>query len=266
MEHRDRFGSFLNPPVYNVRGMIYTLRGVIMPFPGALKKTTQKCKKALVAFACLCAVLLLVMAILLSYQAPYGLPQQKEILESVGMPLAEVAVQLDVPVEQIQQVEPGLYRIPAGCEYKGITFDILLYFEEHEGLLRNYGYEARYDANTTKAAKDIAAITKLMAVDKIVLADETVLETTRKQLKTHLTEVGGIAVDITLNSTVHSATALSEYLAYLEEADYYEGRIGEYLIKNALYYEDLHVAYDSKEGDMVIKLWCTVETDRAKDY
>lgn len=263
---RDRFGAFINPPVYKDNGMIYTLKGIVMPFPGGTKQASARGKKILAVVVCTCAVLILLVSTLLSYQEPYGLPMQKEVLESIGKPIAEVAAQLDVPVDQMLQVEPGLYRIPAGGEYKGITFDILLLFEENEGLLRNYGYEARYEADTAKAAKDIAAIAKVLAVEEIALVNGTVLEPSKKNLKAYFADVGAVTTDLTLENTVLWSSAVTEYIEHLEAAEYYEGRSGEYLIKHAIYYEDLHIAYEPDREEVAIKLWCTIETDRTKDY
>lgn len=262
----DRFGAFVNPPVYKDNGMIYTPKGVVMTFLGGTKQASARGKKMLAAAACTCAVVIFLVATLLSWQKPYGLPQQKEVLESIGKPMEAVAAQLDVPVEQMQQVEPGLYRIPAGGKYKGITFDILLYFEEHEGLLRNYGYEARYGADTAKAAKDIAAIAKVLAVEEIAFANGTPIEPSKKNLKAYFADVGAVTTDFTLENAVLWSSAVTEYIDYLEDASYYEGRRGEYLIKHALYYEDLHIAYEPDKKEVTIKLWCSIETDRTKDY
>lgn len=262
----DQFGSFVRPPLYYENGVMYMRGRFILPFLGSSKEAAGKTKRIIAIAACVCAVLIFIVATLLSYQEPYGLPMQKEVLESIGKPLAEVAAQLEVSVEQMQQVEPGLYRIPAGGKYKGISFDVLLHFEENEGLLRNYGYEARYEADTAKAAKDIAAIAKILAIDEIILADETVLEPSKKQLKAYFTDVGAVTADLTLENTVLWSSAVTEYVEYLEGADYYEGRSGEYLIKDAIYYEDLRIAYDPETEQLAIKMWCTIETDRTKDY
>jgi hypothetical protein len=234
--------------------------------PGASKEATHRVKQFIAIAVGVAIVAAFIIAILLSYQEPHGLPLQEKVLESMGKPLEEVAAHLDVPVDWALEIEPGLYRIPAAGKHKGITFDILLQFEEHEGLLRNYGYEAKYEADAAKAAKDIARITKALAVDEIVLADATILGTGKGQLEKHITDNGAFTADASRSGSVLPVTALTEYLAYLEAADYYEGRSGEYLVKRAIYYEDLHITYEPESETLTMKLWCTIETDRTMDF
>lgn len=261
--------EFVKPPFFVNEGAMHLGRGVfVLPFagPGASKEATHRAKQFIAIAVGVVVLAAFLITILLSYQEPYGLPLQKKVLESMGKPLAEVAAHLDVPEDRMQQIEPGLYRVPAAGKHKGITFDILLQFEEHEGLLRNYGYEAKYEADAAKAAKDIAKITKALAVDEITLADATLSGTEKSQLEKHITDSGTFIADATRGGSILPVTELTEYLAYLEAADYYEGRSGEYLIKRAMYYEDLHIVYESESETLTMKLWCTIETDRSKDY
>lgn len=259
----------VKPPLFENEGALHLGRGMFVlsvAGPGASKEATHQVKQFIAIAVGVAIVAAFIIAFLLSYQEPYGLPMQKEVLESMGKPIAEVAAHLDVPVDRMQQIEPGLYRIPAAGKHKGITFDILLQFEEHEGLLRNYGYEAKYAADAAKAAKDIAKITKALAVDEITLADATTLGTGKGQLEKRITDKGAFTADASRGGSVLPVTALTEYLAHLEAADYYEGRSGEYLVKRAMYYEDLHIAYEPESETLTMKLWCTIETDRSKDY
>lgn len=260
---------FVKPPFFTDEGAMHLGHGkFILPVfaPGTAKEASPKAKNVLTVAVCAVIVLCLVAAIVLSYQEPLGLPMQSEVLESLGKPLPEVAELLDVPVEGMQQVEPGLYRIVAAGKLKGITFDILLQFEPNEGLLRNYGYEARCDANAAKADKALNTITKALALEEDTLEDESFSGTAKRQLEMHRTDDGGFTADATLSGTSLPAAALSEYMDYLESADYYEGRVGKYLVKNAMYYEELQIVYDPEQEELAIELWCTIETDRTKDY
>lgn len=206
----------------------------------------------------------LAVASLLSYRKKVELPLRQVLLNSVGKPIADVAAQLEVSQEEMQQIEPDLYCVPAACEYADVTFDILLYFEENEHLLRAFGYAASYNADTEQAAESIAAIVKVRYVEGMTLSDGTVLEPEKEHLKTYLADHGAITVDQTLDSTGNEV--VSNYIDYLESTDYYEGKVGKYIKKHAIYYEDLYVDYQTDTQAVTIKLWCTIEADRKIDY
>lgn len=261
--------EFVKPPFFMNEGAMHLGRGrFILPVagPGVSKEASHRTKGIIAIATVVVVVVVFVIAFLLSYQEPYGLPMQKDILESVGKPISEVAAHLEVSVDSMQQIEPGLYRIPAACKHKGIILDILLEFEEHEGLLRNYGYEAQYSASKAKATRDVNAIKSALAIDDKTSKTESVGGTARRELEMHSTDSGAFVAEATLNGTILSTTALAEYMDYLESAEYYEGRSGEYLVKKAMYYEQLHIAYEPELEELSIKLWCTIETDRSKDY
>lgn len=260
--------EFVKPPFFYNEGAMHFGRGkFILPVfgPGAAKEATAKTKKIMIIAACIFVAVFLIVATMLGYQKMADMPLRQELLKSIGKPIADVAAQLEVSQEEMTQIEPGLYRIPAGCKYAGVTFDILFQFEENEGLLRSFGYEASYKADATQSAKNIAAIAKVLSVEEMNLSNETVLETSEKQLKKYFTDVGAITTDQTLdpNPGYH---VVSDYIDHLESADYYEGRIGEYLVKNAIYYEDLHIAYEPDTEAVAIKLWCAIDADRTKNY
>ena len=235
----------------------------ILPFagPGASKEATPKAKRNITIAACAVVALGFLVAFLLSYQPNKDLPLEQELLAARGKTATEVAAALELDQADMQQIEPGLYLLSGGYKFAGVNFDILLRFEEHENLLRSFGYEATYQAEIGKAARNIATVTKRLAGDEIELPDGTALSTNRDQIKAYLKNAGSI----TLDQTVASFTG-GDYITYLENAEYYEGRSGEYLLKRAICYEDLKVSYDANTEETTIKVWFTIETDRTKDY
>lgn len=257
---------FVKPPFFHDEGAMHFGRGkFILPVfaPGTSKEATEKGKKILTIVACVLVAVALVVATALGYQEKAAMPLREELLKSLGKPIADVAAQLDVTQEEMQPIELGLYRVPAACEYAGITFDVLLYFEEHEHLLRAFGYEASYNADKDQAAESIAAIAKALSVEEMPLSDGTVLEPKEKQLKTYFTDHGSITAD---QSSGWSSGPASDYIDYLESTDYYEGKVGKYIKKHAIYYEDLHVDYQAQTQAVTIKLWCVIDADRKIDY
>lgn len=254
----------VKPAVYHEDGAInYGIAKCIMPIPGSSKEKTGDGTKTRIIIVCALVVVILIAATILGYQKEIKMPLREDLLKSIGKPIADVAAQLEVPQEEMRQIEPGLYCVPAACEYADVTFDILLYFEEHEHLLRAFGYEASYNADTDQAAESIAAIAEMLFVDELTLSDGTVLEPEEKRLKTYFADHGFITADHSLGL---SSGAASEYIDYLESTDYYEGKVGKYIKKHAIYYEDLHVDYQAEKQAVTVKLWCAVEADRKIDY
>ena len=257
---------FVRPPNFVDEGAMHFHGGrFIMPFagPGASKEASQKAKKIITIAASVFVILAFAVAAFLSYQPNVQLPLEQELLSAMGKNATEVAAALELDRDDMQLVEPGLYFVNGGYKYAGVTFDILLRFEENEGLLRAFGYEATYQANVRKAAKNIAAVAKRLLGDEIVLSDGTVMESERGQIRTYLEGTGTIALDQTARA--FTGGALTEYIEHLENAEYYEGRSGEYLLKRAICYEDLHIAYDKAAEEAMIKVWFSIETDRTKD-
>lgn len=256
---------FVKPPVYDDDGAIhFGLGKFILPIPGNAKEATEKGKKVLAIVACVLVAVLLIVAIVLGIEKKAEMPLRQELLNSVGKPIADVAAQLEVPQEEMQQIASGLYCIPAACEYADVTFDILLYFEENEHLLRGFGYEASYHAEADEATDSIAAIVKVLSMKEMTLSDGAVIKPDKKELKTYIADHGAITVNETLDA--YGNEAVWNYIDYLESTDYYEGKIDKYIKKQAVFYRDLNIDYQASTQTVTMKLWYTIETDRNVDY
>lgn len=228
----------VKPAVYHEDGAInYGIAKCIMPIPGSSKEKTGDGTKTRIIIVCALVVVILVAATILGYQKEVGKPPLlQELYSSLGKPIADVAAQLDVPQEEMRQIEPRLYCVPAvRWEYADVTFDMLLYFEGNEHLLRDFGYVASYNADTEQVAESIAAIAEALSVDELTLSNGTVLSFKEEKLKTYLVDNGAINIDEKM------------------------GTFGE-LQKN------LHIDYQTQTQAATIELWYTNEADRKIDY
>ena len=193
------------------------------------------------------------------------LPYAQPLMEVMGRTQAEVVEQLGLD-EGLIQISPGVYTIPQGCEFKGVAYSVVLHFEKNEQLLSGFEYVAYYGADVHTAAKDMLNAQKYFsASEKSRIAGEQ-LEIKKETLAQQLSQRDVFAVnsawDISPDRTWESA--VSNYLQHLENAEYYEGRVGEYLTKRACFYRDLDLGYNSETQEVSIQLRFSVEADRSK--
>ncbi len=258
----DRNTCYPNP-FFN-KGALYVGNGrYALPMP-TLNEDKKHSKAAIIASSVVTAVVLLgviVMSIWLgSSRAPDGkLPFSQTLSTSLGMTQSQVAEALELQ-EGLKPVAPGVFAIPGGCEHKGITYTVQLHFDENEQLLCGYEYIASYKADEKTAASDILKAKKYyVASDKSRIKGEA-LEISESDLAAQLSS--GKVFESSDAWNVSRSDLI--YLQYLEKQPYWEGRVGEYLTKNAHLYKDLDLKYDLATQNMSIQLRYVVEADRSK--
>lgn len=264
----DRNTAPINP-FFN-EGAMYVGKGrFILPILSSAgdRKLTKKAK---IIFGAVMAVFFVGIIVLACWLARPDLkldemPYLRSLNEVVGKSQTEVTEYLELE-EGLEQISPGAYAIPGGCAYRGVDYSIVLHFEENEQLLSGYEYMAHYEADADAAAKDILNAQKYFSVSEKSRIGGEQLEIKKKALAQQLsgTEMFALssAWDISPDRTWTSA--VSDYLQHLENAEYWEGRVGEYLTKKAHFYQDLDLGYNPETQEVSIRLCFLVEADRKK--
>lgn len=186
-----------------------------------------------------------------------------QIYGLVGQPVTSVPTEL-IPLAQVSE---GVYKVERTVKYVGSEFEVYLYFDENEGLLDSFEYTAAYNSDDKTAAVNISRfMDQFFRNDALELNEETV-NVGRKALTSQFREGGSLAVEESWGITPPNAIpgdSVAEYLEHLENAEYYDGRVGEYLTKEARFYRDISAQYAPQEGVVRLSLSFTVESDRNK--
>lgn len=169
----------------------------------------------------------------------------------VGLSKTEVVEALDIEAVALTELSANVYDSSLQTTLNGIDFDVQLYFEEHEELLRGYGYTTCYEASPEKASKDIATLINQFGYKdesgEVIYLDKTVLEqgfADREEF--HLAQSWSFIPD--------NDGAVSMYLDHLENSDFWEGRAAGMLTIPAVWYRDLDISYDPHDQIVSIQL------------
>ena len=250
-------------PFFN-KGAVYVGNGKYALPILAFNEDKKFSKPAIIVSTAISAVILLVIIVAAAWLAgshapDANLPFSQTLSMSFGKTQSEVAENLELK-EGLKQVAPGVYAIPGGCEHKGIAYTVQLYFDEYEQLLCGYEYIASYKADVKTATEDILKAKKYYVASEKNRVEGKQLEISAADLEEQIVVDGIFESSDAWNVSNTSMV----YLQYLENQPYWEGRIGEYLTKNAYVYKDLDLLYNAATQDMSIQLRYMVEADRSK--
>lgn len=255
--------SSVNPIVHEDKaGTMYVgYKGVITPFGNAgNKKLTAK---GIVFIAVFAAAVILIACVLAKPKAE--VPMYRQLHSNIGKNIEVVAEQLDVQKDTLVLETDGVYRAPEKYKYAGMYFDLILRFDEHEGLLNRFEYRSTENLEPKNAAKSIAKISKELSIGAVLLADGEEVELSNKNLLAYFEAGKTLNIEqLALHLGKADVASVSEYCDYLENAEYWEGRVGKYLTRHAYYYEDLYVEYDPQIQEQTIRIICSIEADRSQ--
>ena len=255
--------SSVNPIVHEDKaGTIYVgYKGVITPFGNAgNKKLTAK---GIVFIAVFAAAVILIACVLAKPKAE--VPMYRQLHSNIGKNIEVVAEQLGLQKDTLVLETDGVYRAPEKYKYAGMYFDLILHFDKHEGLLNRFEYRFTENLEPKNAAKSISKISKELSIWAVSLANGEEVELSNKNLLAYFEAGKTLNIEqLALHLGKADVASVSEYCDYLENAEYWEGRVGKYLTKHARYYEDLYVEYDPQTQEQTIRIICSVEADRSQ--
>ena len=256
-------------PFFN-EGAMYVGKGrFLLPILSSSeeKKLTKKAKVIFGSVISIIAVGIVVLACWLGRPDAKmdDLPYLAALNNAVGKSREEVVAHLELEKE-LTQISTGSYAIPGGCEYRGVDYSVVLHFEENEQLLCGYEYVAHYEADKNTAAKDILTAQKYFSASEKSRIDGEQLEIEKETLAHQFSGPNVFSLNSAWDISPERAweTPLTAYLQRLENAEYWEGRVGEYLTKKACFYRDLDLGYNPQTQEVSIQLRFGVEPDRSK--
>ena len=238
----------------------------ILSIPGGKGKTLTKRAVVLLVTVSLVIVLAIVLlAGFLGADTPRHFHEKMDVLkDGIGHSKAEVFEILADNGNAMAELSEELALVSGGMEFGELDFAVILSFEQNEGLLNGFTYTTEAKVDPSDAAKVLKKFLSEFYNKSIVLDNGEEVPIKEKDIKNTL-KSGGFVFHHSENCTPGSGkeTELTQYLSYLENAQYYEGRVGEYLTKKAKFYRDISILY-SGENVLSIKLKYQVEPDRSK--
>lgn len=259
------FQFSVKPPMFEDEGALHIARGKFILSVSGVKKDKQvseRVRNIAIVSAVIVVIALLAVATLLAGHQANRVPFEIQLRESLGQPLETVAENMDLKLDDFEQLSPGVYSVKDGCRLSGVPFGITLYFSENNALLSGFEYLAQYDASAGKAASDLYKIAIDLRLDK---SESDVLEgikLTRSGLIDYFKN-NALSVQHSNNVTSFAGDSANLYLRQLEEQEGWEGRVGDYLVKKAVLYEDVDIQYSQETEKVYIQIAYVIEPDRS---
>ena len=246
---------------------ISNMRFLLSVPEGKGKLLTRRAAGILTSVAILAVTAVVVLASVLGGERAYLMHENmKPLMESIGCTQEEVLTRLSGNELGLVQITADTYAIPGGFELSNAEFEVLLHFEENEGLMDGYSYTTRAKLAPEKAASVLKEFLTEFYSATVVLENGQEIPLAGKSIKQLLNGKEQVVLrdsaDVTPAS--NSGTATAKYIVYLQNADYWEGRLGEYLIQTANFYRDIEVSYIPEAETLEIALSYRVEADREK--
>lgn len=259
------YNGTIGGPVLNEEGAVHTGRGKYrIQFLGSDNPKEITKRVAIAAVAVALAVLLI--ATLLAGKQPNDFPNEIELRNSIGQPLEEAALKVGVKLADMTETEPGVYSANKGIILDNVAFD--LYFYAEHGICSGFAYKAEYQAEPKKAARDIYNILVDMRIKEFVPNGETEpVKITQKALRNELEKD---AIFLRRSSSDLTPTAINDpvyvFMRRLEDLEDWEGRVGEYVTKNAVLYVDKGAGYDPTTQKVQMLFQYRIEPEREVKY
>jgi len=255
----------ISGPVFYQDGAGYAGKGrFFLPILGTDKNPKEITVRVIVVAVAAVLVVFLV-ASLLAGKEPAESPYEVELMNSVGQPLETAAMKAGVSLTEMVEKEPGVYFTNRGFPIDGVAFD--LYFYEEGGCLSGFAYIAEYQADTKEATKDIRNALLNFDIETFVPTGEAEpVSVNRRNLQRELDKEKPFLVKQTSNITpVDSRDPMKAYLDALEAAEDWEGRLGEYVVRRAVFYVDRGASYDPETQKVQLVLSYRIEPQRDYD-
>lgn len=232
---------------------------------GKGKPLTKRTVAILICAAVLIITCLAIGTAFLGNEQPRRLHEHMNpISEAIGTSQDAVFTALTDNGAGLIEITPDTFAIPGGCVLSGVKFEVLLHFEQNEGLLDGYSYMTRAKLAPKEAAKALKEVLGEYYNEAVAFENGKEISLETKALTALLSGTQPItfrdSADITPRQG--SGTAVAEYIEHLQAADYWEGRLREYLIKTANYYRDIEVSYTPQTQILEIELSYQIEADR----
>ena len=262
----DWNGSVVKPPAFEDEGALHVGKGRFMLFMSGEKKGEQGSTRkrwVLVAIALVAVIVTIIVTTLLIGHQANQMPYKTKLSLSIGSDFETVIQELELPQTAWTETEKGIYQLNEPCKLSGVSFDLQLTFDE-DGRLNGYAYMAEYQAGYKKAAADLYKI----GIDLNVKAyqQEAVQQADlgKGALKTQFAQGQPLVLNTTSANAYENVgdDPVGKYLDDLEAAEDWPGRVGDYVVKQAINYYDIHMEYTPETETVLIHITSTVEPER----
>lgn len=264
------FEGLDDPMSYNGGAHFMGLFKVGMPVPGEVKG--EKASGRTMAIAAIVVIAIFVVFglfahFLIGYNAT--LPLMDDI--SIGMEKSyvlktkDIAKQVKANGGELKEVSVGVFLLE-DVKFKDTVFDIYLHFDSNEHLQR-FEYVAEYDTDTYAAARAIAGLADALLIDNLQV-DDQYISMKAGSVRQYIEHHDRIEVDTYSDLTPDKAQptpaqyVLRQYLNDCEQAEDWEGKIDEFVVREARCYQDLDITYNARIKKLSIRLSYGVEPDR----
>ena len=262
----DWNGSVVKPPSFEDEGALHIGKGKFLLFmSGANNDKTISARKRLIVTIIAVALVvsaLLITTLLVGHQANQ-MPYETKLSLLLGSDLPTVTEQLELSQSEWTEKEKGVYQLNQPCKLSGVPFKLQLNFDQN-GRMNGYSYKAEYDADYKKAALDLYKI----AIDLNVLAylpdDAPETDLRKSALKNQFNQGTPLILNVTSANTYENLgdDPVGKYLDDLEAAEDWPGRVGDYIVRQAVSYYEIRMEYTPETESVLIHIICQIEPER----
>lgn len=259
------FQFSVKPPMFEDEGALHIAKGkFILSVSGVHrdKQISERVRNIVIVSAVVVVIALLLVTTLLAGHQANRLPYEFQLRESLGQPIETVAKNMELSVDDFEQLSPGIYSVKGGCKLSGVPLKLTLYFSD--GLLLNsFEYLSEYEAGIGKAASDLYKIAIDLRLDKTKPEELEGIKLSAGGLRKYF-QNNALSVQSSSVFTSYAGESVRQYMGQLEASENWEGRVGEYLTKNAVLYEDVDIQYAPENEKVYIRIGYVIEPDRSK--
>lgn len=264
----DRFGSVVKPPAFEDEGALHVGKGRFMLFMSGEENgesTSARKRWVLVTIALVAVIVTVVLTTLLVGHQANQMPYKSKLTLSLGNEFTTVTQGLKLPETAWTEVEPGIYHLNDPCKLSGVPFKLQITFDK-DGRLNGYAYTAEYQADYKKAAADLYKIAIDLNVKYYQQGKVQENDMQKSTLKSQFLQGKPFVLNATSANVYENVgdDPVGKYLDDLENAEDWAGRVGNYIVKQAVQYYDIHMEYAPETETVTIHITCTIEPERAK--
>ncbi len=196
------------------------------------------------------------------------LPNFDILYDMMGRPAADVAPFARANPEDLIAASDGTYKMPEGEIYAGIAFETTLCFKDE--MLSGFIYSYNAPADTKEAAKVISNVAEMFNIESLVTSQKTIVDMNEVLVRRYLGQFVESNQEFLVEDIIdwtpeeHAyQNAVATYLRKLESDPNWEGRVGEYLVREACFYRQIHMCYqpDTQTVSVQIRFYVDIEPE-----
>lgn len=242
----------------------------IMPVPGDPNR--KKTNTRLITI-CICIIVVALLGLSIWLGIPdytyKKLPNFDILYDMIGRSAADVAPVARANPEDLLASSDGTYKMAEVEKYAGIAFETTLYFEDEK--LSGFAYTYSAPADTKEAAKVISNVAEMFTIEDLITSQKTRVDMNEVLVRRYLDQFAESNQEFLVEDVIdwtpeeHAyQNAVATYLRMLENDPDWEGRVGEYLVREARFYRQIHMNYqpDTQTVSVQIRFYVDIEPEK----